>query len=86
MLCLEDCLDFCDLEQAEIEAIATHEHLPLVVAAELGCELLKSPAGVERLHCFILEDMQTALEHGHPEQAGRWAQVYRRFERSHPLS
>ena len=36
MLTLVDCLDLCDLGREEIEAIAEHEHLPEVIAAELG--------------------------------------------------
>ena len=60
MLSLEDCLEFCDLEQDEVAAIAEHEHVPTIVAAELGCELLKSEAGVARLHTMILDDIQVA--------------------------
>ena len=39
MLSLKDCLDFCDMEQEEISAIAQHEHIPVIVAAEL-CDTL----------------------------------------------
>lgn len=86
MLCLEDCLDFCELDPDEIEAIAEHEHIPLIIAAELGSTLLKSPGGVKQLHTFILEDMEIALEHGQLERAGRLALVYRHFEQKHPVS
>jgi len=41
MLSLKDCLDFCDLDCSGIEAIAEHEHIPVIVAAELSNELLK---------------------------------------------
>lgn len=86
MLCLEDCLDFCDLDDNEIEAIAEHEHIPLICAAELGCELLKTPVGVMQLHTMILDDFNNALEHGHTERAGRWAQAYQHLQTTHPVS
>jgi hypothetical protein len=85
MLCLEDCLDFSDLDTEEIEAIAAHEHIPLICAAELGCELLKTPDGVRQLHSMVLDDMAQALEHGQMETAGRWARVYRHLQNAHPL-
>ena len=85
MLCLEDCLDFCELDQDEIEAIAEHEHVPVIVAAEIGCELLKSDEGVVKLHTMILDDIEIALEHGRTEHAGELAMTYQHFQRAHPL-
>lgn len=85
MLCLEDCLEFCELEQDEVAAIAAHEHVPTIVAAEMGCELLKSEEGVARLHLMILSDIETALEEGHIDHAGKLASTYRQFQRAHPL-
>lgn len=86
MLCLEDCLDFSDLDNDEIEAIAVHEHIPLICAAELGCELLKTPVGLMQLHTMILDDFNTAVEHGQTERAGRWAMVYQHLQATHPLA
>lgn len=85
MICLEDCLDFCELDNDEVEAIAEHEHIPIICAAEMGCELLKTPAGVKQLHTMILDDIELALEHGHLERAGRWATTYRHLQATHPL-
>ena len=85
MLCLEDCLDFCELDEGEIEAIAEHEHVPVIVAAEIGCELLKSDEGVVKLHTMILDDIELALEHGRTEHAGELAMTYQHFQRAHPL-
>ena len=36
MLSLEDCLALCELSEDEVLAIAHHEHLPEIAAAELG--------------------------------------------------
>ncbi|MBI2308599.1 MAG: hypothetical protein HYU78_15025 [Rhodocyclales bacterium] len=85
MLCLEDCLDFCELDQDEVEAIAEHEHVPTIVAAEMGYELLKSDAGVARLHLMILDDIEIALKHGRVDHANELVCTYQHFQRSHPL-
>jgi len=36
VLAFEDCLGLCQLSEEEIRAIAEHEHLPQIVALELG--------------------------------------------------
>lgn len=85
MLCIEDCLEFCDLDQDEVAAIAEHEHVPVIVAAEIGCELLKSDEGVVKLHTMILDDIEIALEHGRMEHANELAATYRHFVSAHPV-
>lgn len=85
MLSLQDCLDFSDLDTGEIEAIARHEHIPLICAAEMGCELLKTHEGLRELHTIVLDDLNEALEQGEMERAGHWAEVYRHLQRAHPL-
>lgn len=85
MLCLDDCLDFCELENDEVEAIAEHEHVPVIVAAEIGSELLKSDVGVVKLHTMILEDIEIALAHGRTEHAQELAMTYRHFQSAHPV-
>lgn len=85
MLCLEDCLDFCDLDTEEVEAISAHEHIPLICAAEMGCELLKTPEGVCRLHTMLLDDIEQALEHGRNDCAEHWLHAYQHLQATHPL-
>ena len=85
MLCLDDCLDFCELESDEVDAIAEHEHVPVIVAAEIGSELLKSDLGVVQLHTMILEDIEIALAHGRTEHAQELAMTYRHFQNAHPV-
>lgn len=86
MLCLEDCLDFSDLDNDEIEAIAEHEHIPIICAAELGCELLKTPIGVVQLHTMLLDDFNNAIEHGKTEHAGHLALTYQHLQATHPIA
>ncbi len=85
MLSMQDVLDYCDLDQGEIDAVAEHEHLPTMLAAELGESLLSTPQGVFRLHAMIIENMQEALEAGHFEHVKELAQTYEHLQRSHPL-
>ena len=42
MLTYEDCVELSDLTEEEIEAVAQHEHLPEIVALELGSYLAVS--------------------------------------------
>ena len=85
MLSMQDVLDYCDLDRGEIDAVAEHEHLPTMLAAELGESLLSTPQGVFRLHAMIIENMQEALEVGHFEHVKELAQTYEHLQRSHPL-
>ncbi len=85
MLCLDDCLDFSDLDNDEVEAISAHEHIPIICAAELGCELLKTHEGVKQLHTMVLDDIEQALAHGRRENADRWTQAYMHLQATHPL-
>ena len=43
VLTFEDCLGLCELTEEEIRAIAEHEHLPQIVALELGNYLMRGP-------------------------------------------
>jgi hypothetical protein len=40
MLSFEDCIALSDLTVEKVDAIAEHEHLPEIIAAELGCYLV----------------------------------------------
>lgn len=85
MLSLKDCLDFCDLECDEIEAIAEHQHIPVIVAAELSSELLKTPEGVCCLHHIMLDNLNQALAHGDMEKVVRCNLAYQHLQATHPL-
>jgi len=85
MLSMQDLIDYCDLEQGEIEAIAEHEHIPVAVAAELSEVLLCSPEGVCRLHSMIIENMEHALEEGQYQHVKDLAETYQHLQRTHPI-
>ena len=84
MLSLQDCIDFSDLSEDEIEAIAEHEHLPEIVAAELGATLLQSTSGLCLIKLYLLENIELARATGHFDKAARLEALYDRFNRDHP--
>lgn len=85
MLAMQDLLDYCDLNEGEIKAIAEHEKVPLVIAAEMSESLLSSPEGVCRLHLMIAENMQHALKKGRFDHAKELEITYQHLQRTHPL-
>jgi len=64
MLSLEDCVALCDLTEEEVLAIAQHEHIPEIVAAELGNYLLRSPDGELLIKAMIRDDIAAAAASG----------------------
>jgi hypothetical protein len=84
MLTLEDCIALSDLTEDEILAIAEHEHIPEIAAAEMGCYLVHSPQGVPLLKRMILEDIARAKARGDLERALRLRLVLAHFIRMHP--
>lgn len=60
MLTLEDCIALSDLTEEEIDAIAEHEHLPEIVAAEFGCYLVHLPGGQQAICAIIHDDIAAA--------------------------
>ena len=57
MLTLEDRIGMCDLSREEVDAIAAHEHLPQVIAAEFGIYLLHTAAGQRAIKDIIRDDI-----------------------------
>lgn len=84
MITLEDCIAFCGLTEAEVLAIAEHEHVPEIVAAALAGYLLKQRRGVDKIHCMIVEDIRAALRRGDRKHAGELFAALRQFLESHP--
>ena len=66
MISMEDCLALCGLTEAEVAAIAEHEHVPEIAAAILGQYLLRADRqdGLERLRQMIVDDIRVALGNG----------------------
>lgn len=84
MLSLEDCVALSCLTEEEIEAIAEHEHLPMVVAAELGSYLVQSPDGSRHIKRMIQDDIKAANARGDLLHALTLKLVLRHYLSTHP--
>lgn len=60
MLSFQDCLDLAEVTESEIEAIVKHNHIPPIVALELGHRLLQTPKGRVKLRDIITKDVLAA--------------------------
>jgi predicted DNA-binding ribbon-helix-helix protein len=85
MLSLRDCVDLCGLSDDELTVIAEHEHVPTIVAAEIGNELLGTAKGLYRLHTLFLDSLEQAARGGQREKEKLIGEVYARFRAQHPM-
>jgi hypothetical protein len=79
MLTLEDCIALSGLTRAEIDAIADHEHLPNVIATELGSYLCHRPDGCAAIKAIIRDDISVAQDCGDFRHAAELKLVLRHF-------
>lgn len=84
MLSLEDCLALCELTEEEVLAIAHHEHLPEIAAAELGNYLVHTPEGELRLKTMIRDDIAEARAQGDRPRELALKLVLREYVLRHP--
>ena len=83
MITITDCIALSGLTEKEVDAIAQHEHVPEIVAAELGCCL---EATTEGQHCIlemIEDDIAAERAAGHPHRAAALRATWRRYQRLH---
>ena len=84
MLTYEDCVALSDLTEEEIEAIEEHEHIPAIIAAELGNYLVHTPEGIPVLKRIILEDIEASKARGDRKHEIKLRLVLRHFVQTHP--
>jgi hypothetical protein len=84
MLRLEDCLALCELTEDEVLAIAEHEGLPEIAAAELGHYLVRSPGGEMSIKSIIRDDLALARRRGDRERELALLLVLHNFIMQHP--
>ena len=83
MLTFEDCLGLCELSEEQIRAIAEHEHLPEIVALELGNFLLRGPDGELLVSHMLIDDIRAAERRGDVVRAAQLKQALRHFIDEH---
>jgi len=84
MISIEDCIAFCGLTEAEIAAIAEHEHVPEVAAATLGQYLLHQEHGPERIRDMLLDDIRAAVRGGNARHAAELVSALRQLLATYP--
>lgn len=86
MLTYEDCVALAELTEEEVAAIAEHERVPEIIAAELGNYLVHDPRGVPKIRRIIVDDIAHARERGDLAGAARLKLVLKQFVATHPPS
>lgn len=84
MLTIEDCIALSGLTKEEVDAIADHEHLPEIIAAELGNYLLRQADGEDMICKMITDDLDAAREAGQVARAAQLKLVLQHFLGVHP--
>ena len=84
MINLEDCIAMCGLNEAEVMAVAEHEHIPEVAAAALASYLLNQAHGREQIRDIIRDDIRNALRRGDQCHAVELLMALRHFLTEHP--
>jgi len=84
VLSLEDCLALCDLSEEEVLAIAHHEHIPEIAAAELANYLVHTPEGEMRIKTIIRDDIAEANGCGDRTRELALKYMLRNFVLHHP--
>jgi hypothetical protein len=86
MLTYEDVLELSELNDDEVDAIAQHEGIPEICAAEYGYYLCHTPDGLPRLQRIFLDDLAVARSHGDQAAVRRLTAVLAAFARNHPAA
>ena len=84
MISLEDCIELCGLTEDEVLAIAQHEHVPELAAAELGNYLVRTPDGELAIKAMIRDDIAAARAQGDRPHELALKLVLRNFVLQHP--
>jgi hypothetical protein len=83
MLTKEDCIALCELTPDEVAAIAEHEHIPEIIAAELGNWLVHTHDGEARIERMIVDDIAHARAHADYPHMAKLVAVLRHFVEHH---
>jgi hypothetical protein len=84
MLTIEDCIALCELTGDEVRAIAEHENLPEVAAAELANYLMHCSDGELCIKAMIRDDIAHAISIGNRARELTLKTMLRNFVLQHP--
>jgi len=83
-LAIEECIALCGLSEEEVLAIAQHERIPGIAAAELGNYLLRTADGELCLKAMICDDLNAAHAQGDRARELALRRMVRDFVLQHP--
>lgn len=83
MISLEDCIGLCGLSEAEVAAIAEHEHLPQIAAAVLARYMLVGKEGPEKIRGMLIDDIRAAAAAKDSRHAAELISALRHFLNTH---
>lgn len=78
MLSLIDCIAFSGLTRDQLDALACHEHLPLIVVAEWAETTLESEGGRAVVESILAEEVRFAAIH-HRDRQNDWGKALAEF-------
>ena len=84
MIALEDCMAMCGLSEAEVDAIAEHEHIPELAAAALADYLMHRERGPRVVRDMIRDDIRAAIRTGDAAHARQLVSALNHFLAEHP--
>ena len=85
MLTYDDCRQMCGVTDDVIDAIAEHEHVPTIIAVEMGQTLTCERAGLRQVRRFIIDDIRHAQSHANPRHARELRRTLHKFLIENPL-
>jgi hypothetical protein len=83
VITLSDLIGFSDLTEAEVQAIARHEHVTPLGAVVLGCQLMGSPTGQNRILECLHADLEAARQRRNAQKVAEIETALARFRRRH---
>ena len=84
MLTLQDCIGFSGLTADQLEAVADHEHMDLIIAAEWAEATLDRPEGEEMVERMLAEEVEFCETHPKGDRLIRYQAGLDDFHKHHP--
>lgn len=84
VISLRDCIEYLQLTPEEVDAIAEHEHVAPIIAAELASYLVETADGERRMKRMILDDILHATDRGDSARLEQLTAVLKHFIATHP--
>ncbi len=86
MISLEDCVALSGLTEAEILAIASHEHIPHASACGLALHLASLPDGEVQVRNIIIDEIRSAQRNGTSQDVRQLLHILHGYLREHPAA